>query len=82
MKEGNCHSLNSPIQIKTEDAPYGIVTLSPVSAGYQGWMVFCGGFYQGLISRTERGLVFLPGPGCKLQGDDIAGLMDMVEDIQ
>ena len=59
--------------------PYGTVKLSAVWSGYQGWMVFLDDFYQGVIQRTDQGLVFYPGPGgTKIQGDDLAGLMEVL----
>lgn len=45
-------------------------------AGAGTWHVLVDRLYQGAIVLKEGKLEFLPGPGCKLQGEEIAGLLD------
>lgn len=47
-------------------------------SGQEGtWNVFIDRFYQGVVEYVDGNWIFREGPGCELQGEEIAGLLDL-----
>lgn len=48
------------------------------SGGEETWHVLIDRFYYGSVTRIHGELVYLPGPGSTLQGDDVGALLEVV----
>lgn len=64
-------------QVKTID-----ITQISGSGGEATWHVFIDRMYQGIVIRKEGELVYHPGPGSRLQGDDIGAMLEVVNGIE